>query len=282
MVDVIRLVTARPHCNRHHNKTRAGSLPEGVQEMAAIVRIDDEVIDTDDFVRSLKLTGQFETLIEQLVREKLTVRAAKKQGVALATEEIQERADQFRRVQGLHRAADMNRYLDALKISLDEFEDFIVDSLYQEKVMEKVCSEKAVSEYFQLNSPRFDGIEISHMVLDGEGKAKEMVSVLREEPELFDEMAREHSIADTRDRGGVIGKVMRGSLKPDIEAKVFNAAVGDLLGPFPSADGSVFEIFAINAKNPAKLDEETSAEVRRILREEWLLARSQEHIIEVQ
>jgi parvulin-like peptidyl-prolyl isomerase len=250
--------------------------------MAAIVRIDDEVIDTDDFVRSLKLTGQFETLIEQLVREKLTVRAAKKQGVALATEEIQERADQFRRVQGLHRAADMNRYLDALKISLDEFEDFIVDSLYQEKVMEKVCSEKAVSEYFQLNSPRFDGIEISHMVLDGEGKAKEMVSVLREEPELFDEMAREHSIADTRDRGGVIGKVMRGSLKPDIEAKVFNAAVGDLLGPFPSADGSVFEIFAINAKNPAKLDEETSAEVRRILREEWLLARSQEHIIEVQ
>ncbi|MDB5825414.1 MAG: peptidylprolyl isomerase [Herminiimonas sp.] len=250
--------------------------------MAAIVRIDDEVIDTDDFVRSLKLTGQFENLIEQLVREKLTVRAAKKQGVALATEEIQERADQFRRVQGLHRAADMNRYLDALKISLDEFEDFIVDSLYQEKVMEKVCSEKAVSEYFQLNSPRFDSIEISHMVLDAEGKAKEMVSVLREEPELFAEMAHEHSIADTRDRGGVIGKVMRGSLKPDIEAKVFNAAVGDLLGPFPSADGSVFEIFAINAKHPAKLDEETSAEVRRMLREEWLLARSQEHIIEVQ
>lgn len=250
--------------------------------MAAIVRIDDEVIDTDDFVRSLKLTGQFENLIEQLVREKLTVRAARKQGVAVSTEEIQERADQFRRVQGLHRAADMNRYLDALKISLDEFEDFIVDSLYQEKMMEKVCSEKAVREYFQLNSPRFDSIEISHMVLDAEGKAKEMISVLREEPELFAEMAREHSIADTRERGGVIGKVMRGSLKPDIEAKVFNAAVGDLLGPFPSSDGTVFEIFAINAKHPARQDEETSAEVRRMLREEWLLARSQEHIIEVQ
>jgi parvulin-like peptidyl-prolyl isomerase len=250
--------------------------------MAAIVRIDDEVIGTDDFVRSLKLTGQFENLVEQLVRDKLTVRAAKKQGIAVSPEEIQERADQFRRVQGLHRAADMNRYLDALKISLDEFEVFIVDSLYQEKMMEQVCSEKPVREYFQLNSPRFDSIEISHMVLDAEGKAKEMISVLREEPELFADMAREHSVADTRERGGVIGKVMRGSLKPDIEAKVFNAAVGDLLGPFPSQDGALFEIFAINAKHPATLDEDTAAEVRRMLRDEWLLARAQEHVIEVQ
>ena len=32
-----------------------------------------------EFIRILKLTGQFESLIEQLVRDKLTVRAAKKQ-----------------------------------------------------------------------------------------------------------------------------------------------------------------------------------------------------------
>ena len=250
--------------------------------MTAIVRIDDELIGTEDFVRSLKLTGQFEGLVEQLVRDKLTVRAAKKLGIPVLPEEIQERADQFRRVQGLHRAADMNHYLDALKVSLDEFEEFIIDSLYQEKMMEQVCNEKAVQEYFQLNSPRFDSIEISHMVLDAEGKAKEMISILQEEPELFAEMAREHSVADTRERGGVIGKVLRGSLKPDIEAKVFNAAPGDLLGPFPSPDGAYYEIFAVNAKHNATLDEETAAEIRRLLRDEWLMARSQEHVIEVQ
>ena len=31
--------------------------------MAGIVRIDDEVIDTDYFIRTLKLTGQFEGLV---------------------------------------------------------------------------------------------------------------------------------------------------------------------------------------------------------------------------
>src|ERR1700716_1872934 len=213
--------------------------------MTAIVRIDDAVIGIEDFVRTLKLTGQFEGLIEQLVRDKLTVRAAKKQGIPVSPEEIQERADQFRRVQGLHRAADMNHYLDTLGVSLDEFESFMTDSLYQEKMMEQVCSDKAFEKYFKLNSPKFDSIEVSHIVLDTESKAKEMIAVLTDDPDSFTEMAREHSIVDTREQGGVIGKVLRGSLKTDIEAKVFNASAGDLLGPFPSSDKSFYEIFAV-------------------------------------
>jgi parvulin-like peptidyl-prolyl isomerase len=248
--------------------------------MTAIVRIDNEVISVDDFVRILKLTGQFDSLVEQLVRDKLTVRAGMKQGIVVSPEDLQERADQFRRIKGLHRAADMNHYLDGLGVSLDEFETFITETLYQEKTMEEVCNAKAIEKYFKLNSPKFDSIEVSHIVLDAEGKAKEMISYLSDDPDSFGDMAREHSIVDTKEQGGVIGKVLRGSLKSDIEAKVFNAAVGDLLGPYASADGSYYEIFTVTAKHPATLDEETTSEVKRLLREEWLMARAQEHIIE--
>jgi parvulin-like peptidyl-prolyl isomerase len=248
--------------------------------MTPIVKIDGAAIDVIDFIRTLKLSGQYEGLIEQLVRDKLTVQAARKMGLRVSEEEIQERADQFRRVRGLHRAADTNKYLDAMRVTLDEFEAFIVDSLYQDKMMERVCSDQAVDSYFKLNSPKFDTIEISHMVLDAEGKAKEMISVLQEDPDSFEEMAREHSIADTRERGGLIGKVMRGSMRADVEAKVFNAAPGDLLGPFVSADGSVFEIFRVNTKHAARLDDDTRTEVKRLLREDWLRARAQEHVIE--
>ncbi len=249
--------------------------------MTAIVKIDNEVIDTEGFVRTLKLSGQFESLIEQLVREKITVHAAKKQGINVPAEQIQERADQFRRVRGLHRASDMNQYLDVLGVSLDEFEDFVTASLYEEKIMERVCSDRAVNDYFALNSPRFDSVEVSHIIVDTPGKAKELISYLQDDPDSFAEMAREHSIADTREQGGLIGKVLRGSLRSDVEAKVFNAAVGELLGPFPSSDQSLYEIFAVNAKSPARLDEDVAAEVRRLLREDWLSARAQEHIIEV-
>jgi parvulin-like peptidyl-prolyl isomerase len=248
--------------------------------MTAIVRIDDRVVDVGEFIRLLKLGGQFDGLIEQLVRDKITVLAAKKAGIKPSDDEVQTRADQFRRIRGLHRAADMNNYLDALKVSLDEFEVFITDSLYQEKMLDQIGTPREVEEYFQLNSPRFDSIEVSHIVLDTEGSAKEMISYLNDDPESFADMAREHSIADTRDQGGVIGRVMRGQLKPDIEAKVFNAEAGDLLGPFVSADGTSYEIFAVTAKYPAALDEDVTAEIRRLLREEWLLARAQEHVID--
>ncbi|SAL27054.1 peptidylprolyl isomerase [Caballeronia telluris] len=248
--------------------------------MTAIVRIDEEVVDVSEFVRLLKLNGQFDSLIEQLVRDKLTVRAAKQHGVTVSADEIQTRADQFRRIRGLHRASDMNNYLDALGVSLDEFEVFITETLYQEKMLEQVGTEAGIEEYFQLNSPKFDSIEVSHIVLDTEGKAKEMISYLHDDPESFAEMAREHSVADTREEGGKIGRVLRGQLRTDIEAKVFNASVDELLGPFPAADGSSFEIFSVTAKHPAKLDEDATAEIRRLLREEWLAARAQEHVIE--
>jgi len=248
--------------------------------MTSVVKIDGNAIDLTEFVRTLKLTGQFESLLEQFVRDRLAVLGAKRAGIQVSEAEIQERADQFRRVRGLHRASDTNKYLDAMRITLDEFEAFITASLYQEKMLRKVCDDQAVQGYFKLNSPKFDSIEVSHIVLDSEPKAKEMIAVLRDDPGSFDEMAREHSIADTRERGGLIGKVLRGSLRPDLESKVFNAAAGDLLGPFASGDRTVFEIFRVNATHPARLDDDTATEVRRLLREEWLRARAQEHVID--
>jgi parvulin-like peptidyl-prolyl isomerase len=182
-------------------------------------------------------------------------------------------------VRGLHRATDTNRFLDSSSVSLDEFESFVVDSLYLEKMTAQLCCDDAVQRYFGRNGARFDSIEVSHMVLDSESKAKEMISLLRDDPDCFAEMAQEHSIAETRAQGGVIGKLLRGSLRPDIEAKVFNASVGDLLGPFAASNPASFEIFRVKAKHPAQLDEETAAEVRRLIREEWLAARAQEHII---
>jgi peptidylprolyl isomerase len=248
--------------------------------MTPIVRIDDHVVGIDEFIRHLKLSGQLDALLEQFVRERLAVLAARKQRITVSPEEIQDRADRYRRARGLHRAADTNRWLDQLGVTLDEFEAFVTDGLYQEKMLEQVCCGKAVDEYFKLNSPKFEAIDVSHIVVEGEGTAKEIVSTLREDPDSFAELAREHSIAATRVHGGVIGKVLRGSLRSDVEAKVFNAGVGDLIGPVPSGDKSSYEIFRVNAKTPGMLDEDTAGEVRRRLREEWLLARAREHVIE--
>lgn len=248
--------------------------------MTDLVRIDEEVITADDFIKFLKFTGRYDDLIEDIVKDRLTIHAAHKQGVTATPEEIQERADQVRRVRGLHRAVDMNRYLDAMGVSLDDFERFVTEMVLHEKMAAMIGSEAAIEEYFSLNSPKFDSVKVSHIVLDSEGEAKEIMAILEDDPDSFAELAREHSIADTRKDGGYIGKVLRGALRSDVEAKVFNAVEGELVGPFPSDDAACFEIFTVNAKTPARLDDETIAEVRRMLHEQWIAARAREHVIE--
>lgn len=249
--------------------------------MSDLIKIDDEVISSEDFIKLLKFTGRFDELMEDIIKDKLTVHAARRQGVEVTPEEVQERADQLRRVRGLHRAVDMNRWLDATGIDLDDFERFITEMLLHEKMSARICSDEAIEEYFSLNSPKFDSIEVSHIVLDSEGKAREIMAILEDDPDSFADMAREHSISDTRDEGGYIGKVLRGSLRSEVESRVFNAAEGDLLGPFASDDESCFEIFTVNAKQSSALNEDTAEEVRRQLKDDWIAARAREHVIEM-
>lgn len=244
--------------------------------MVEIAKIGGGVVTSEDFVKSLKLNGKFDCLLDEMLKTKLTIHAAKQHGVSLSDTEVQERADRFRSENGLYRAKDAAKYLATKKITLDEFEEHIRDSLYQEKVLANVCSDEAVSDYFAQHSPKFDSIEISHMVVESEGRAKEVVAVLEEDVTQFFDLARELSIAATSAEGGYIGKVLRGSLPPALECKLFNVPEGSVLGPLRSAEGSRFEIYKVDAKQPAELNEETGAQVRRLLHEQWLSARARE------
>ena len=51
--------------------------------MANLIRINDEIISSDSFVKLLKLSGRFDVLIDDIVQEKLAVHSAKKLGVRL-------------------------------------------------------------------------------------------------------------------------------------------------------------------------------------------------------
>jgi parvulin-like peptidyl-prolyl isomerase len=270
----------------YYDAHRAAALSDGVAThldtpMTDLVRINDEITDSDGFINNLKLGGRFDTLLEEFINDRLVVHAAKKQGVVVTPKELQDRADQLRRVRGLHRAADMKRYLDSLKVTVQQYEDFIAETLYYEKMMEQVLSDAAVDKYFRLNSPKFDSIDVSHILVESAGMAKEIIAILEDEPEQFGDLAREHSIADTRKEGGSIGRIMRGSLQSDVESKVFHAKPGTVLGPFPSPDGSCFEIFMVNDKRPATFDDEVKNEIRRVIKEEWIAARAQENRVDV-
>ena len=57
--------------------------------MNPLVKVDGQAITVDEFIRTLKLSGQYDALIEQIVRDRLTVQAARKAGVQVSEQEIQ-------------------------------------------------------------------------------------------------------------------------------------------------------------------------------------------------
>jgi hypothetical protein len=73
---------------------------------------------------------------------------------------------------------------------------------------------------------------------------------------------------------------MRGSLSGEVESKLFNTSAGEVIGPFSSANESLFEIFKVNSMTPAELDGDTRSEIKRLLKDDWLTARAKEHRIE--
>ncbi len=250
--------------------------------MTLIATIDEHEVTADEFVKLLKFSDRYHGLVEDMVADKLTVAAAKRHGIKVTADEVQERFDEMRRIAGLHRAADTNRFLDEMGLAMDDFEQYVIDSLHAEKMLAEITDDKAIEDYFNLHSPKFDTVELSHIVADAEGKARELLIQLGEEPESFADLAKEHSVDDyTSSKGGFIGKVMRGELPDEVEARVFNAAPGALLGPFASEGELVFDIYKVERKNTAKLDEETAKAIRKLLREQWLAARAQEHRLEI-
>ena len=69
-------------------------------------------------------------------------------------------------------------------------------------------------------------------------------------------------------------------MQADIEAKLFSASEGQVLGPFATG-GDYMEIFRVGLSNPASLDDDTRSEIKRLIQDQWLAAQAREHTIEI-
>ena len=174
-------------------------------------------------------------------------------------------------------------WIKQLKLS-DEF-PALVEKVIEQKLAVHVAKKAGISVAVEEIQARIEiGVvqKTVDQMVDTKPKARELISLLEDDPEQFADYAREHSLDDdTRAQGGYIGRMQRGSLNPSIESKLFNADIGEPLGPFTNAAELVYEIYQVNARHPAQLDEDTQRKVAKTLYDEWLRARAEEHVLEI-
>lgn len=234
-----------------------------------VASIGDLSLSSEQLVSWLKLSGRFSGVVHDLLQEKLAAEVARQQGLAISDEDLQQAVENHRRVHGLYRVVDANDFLDAAGASLDDYETFIEDGLLAERMLRDVSSDAAVEAHFDANKPDYESVDIGHIVVDSDGKAREVMALVADGDATFEEMAREVSQVETAASGGRIGTVYRGMLADDLEAQVFSAEANDLLGPIELDDGNV-EIFSVFERRGAELTDETRETIRQRLSSEWL------------
>ena len=108
-------------------------------------------INVAEVVSHLKLTGQFQSALGEVVKRKITADTAKKRGTKISAKELQKAADVFRIDNGLYKASQTEQWLKSNGISLEAFEDYLETSLLINKFKDALEAKANTKKY--LSSP---------------------------------------------------------------------------------------------------------------------------------
>src|SRR4051794_5462041 len=109
-----------------------------------------------ELLRDLKVKGRLQPLLAEAVLDKIIAQAAQREGLGVSTEELQKAADAFRISRGLHKAAEMQRWLARHDLAPEDCESGLERALLAEKLAEKVVPAEAVERHFAQNRTHFD------------------------------------------------------------------------------------------------------------------------------
>jgi parvulin-like peptidyl-prolyl isomerase len=229
-----------------------------------------DAISWADVSNYMRIRRRFE-LFREIADLHLCLKEARKEGLEISDPELQEGADHFRLSLGLHEAQKTMAWLERNRMTVDDMEQVVEESLLVEKLKDKLAGGK-IEPYFAENKIRFDQVELSHIVVKDEGMARELLAQVSEEDADFEALARQYSIdARTARAGGYIGTAYRKELSPAVEAAAFGAKDGEKVGPVKTDMGH--HILFVHRIKRAELGDTSRAAIREILFHQWLADR---------
>lgn len=95
----------------------------------------------------MRINGQFEGPLNEVVTRKLTAESAKKSGITISTEELQNAVDQFRLSRGLRKKQDTENWLKSRRLSLDDLESHLETDLLIDKFKDALDKDAVKKRY---------------------------------------------------------------------------------------------------------------------------------------
>lgn len=143
----------------------------------------------------------------------------------------------------------------AFKAELAKLRDNLLISYAADKAVASVTvSDNDAEDYYNQNKNRFmseEGVNASHILVDSEEKALEILAKIKAGEVTFEQAAAENSTCPSKANGGSLGDFGRGQMVPEFDTAVFAMEVGEISeAPVKTQFG--YHLIKLNAKNEAE------------------------------
>ncbi len=145
-------------------------------------------------------------------------------------------------------------YDPEFKKELEMVKNDLLVNFVMKKTMEKVSvTDAEVKEYYEKNKEGFvegEKVGASHILVDSEEKAKEILEKINNKEISFEDAARAESSCPSNENGGNLGEFTRGQMVPEFDQACFSMEVGEIKGPVKTQFG--YHLIKLNSKAEAK------------------------------
>lgn len=139
--------------------------------------------------------------------------------------------------------AEKNLYeYDAeFKAELAQIKEDMLANFAIKKVVENITvTDDEVKADYDNNPDKFktgESVEASHILVDSEDKAKELLDKINAGEVSFEDAARENSSCPSSQNGGSLGEFTRGQMVPEFDNACFSMEVGEISAPVKTQFG---------------------------------------------
>ncbi len=223
--------------------------------MTVLVRVNGNDSDLVEAMRRRMLHPNRDQLLDYCITELLLRQYATKNKISYTPSELEAG---IRELDSQERENKTWKEFQAAIQGEDKFQYYRRDGVGGKLLRDKILThfqEEDIQAYFAEHKLDFDKVELYSIRLGSKEQAEELYAQITEDGEDFHLLTRSYSQdEETKPQLGYVGKVSRSEVTAEIEAAVFNASPGEVVGPIKTESG--YNLFKVGAVYPATLEEE--------------------------
>ena len=141
------------------------------------------------------------------------------------------------------------------KAQFQKVKEEMLVSFAMSKTLEDVkpATDDEIKAFYEENKEHFvagESVSASHILVDSEEKAKELLEKINGGEISFEDAARKESSCPSSENGGNLGEFTKGQMVPEFDEAVFSMSVGEITGPVKTQFG--YHLIKLNAKTEEK------------------------------